>query len=719
MTTGSNRRREQGLSLVELLVSVTILAVAATIALVLYDGARQSFKLGENVAEQQQAVRIAFDLISSDIRMAGFNTNPDGSKTRPDEQIEAVYDTAIVVRADFDARDPIDSRDPEDALAGPGGAFLSVSTGNDEIRAYVLAKPGGASTDTLTFFADVGEPVRNGSVETVDLTNISLVHDDPPYTLYRVTLDENAAPARTVLIENVRSMAFRYYDGAGNAIAAVGGSDGPADVSARAAIRRVGVEIEALTRDPDLKWVDAEDSNPLTRAFRKFKLKGDITPRNLGMLGIKDFMSDSLPPSMPGNPQLFAGHCGGLNISWPANPPEDETAYYRISYGTDPANLADRRISDTTDYYLGGLLHDTEYYVAIQALDAAGNQSASSSVSNRTTENTNTPVTPPGLAASTGPVGTIDLNWTAVSENTANTPGDPQSPLLRELAGYRVYRAETHRFHPSEANRIADEGDLPVLPAPAIVDDNVVNCRWYHYKVTAVDSCGIESEPTNPATARSFSAIRPLPPAEVGAFYHLLGWRRVLWSPVREDVDGNLIHIDEYVIFRAGPMVRGIEPEMPGDFSYVARIEGRNEYQDHTSVPQGQTVWYAVMAVDDCVNESELSEPATPDCAFPGAVVIRSPEYGTILWGETEVTVAVERGYTRYEEARLYITDEDTGEEFVYTQPGPGPVWTFPWNAHPNGGFKQARHNVRAEVDTQILSRTCTASTSIMVSLAP
>jgi prepilin-type N-terminal cleavage/methylation domain-containing protein len=282
MTTGSNRRREQGLSLVELLVSVTILAVAATIALVLYDGARQSFKLGENVAEQQQAVRIAFDLISSDIRMAGFNTNPDGSKTRPDEQIEAVYDTAIVVRADFDARDPIDSRDPEDALAGPGGAFLSVSTGNDEIRAYVLAKPGGASTDTLTFFADVGEPVRNGSVETVDLTNISLVHDDPPYTLYRVTLDENAAPARTVLIENVRSMAFRYYDGAGNAIAAVGGSDGPADVSARAAIRRVGVEIEALTRDPDLKWVDAEDSNPLTRAFRKFKLKGDITPRNLG-----------------------------------------------------------------------------------------------------------------------------------------------------------------------------------------------------------------------------------------------------------------------------------------------------------------------------------------------------------------------------------------------------------------------------------------------------
>jgi prepilin-type N-terminal cleavage/methylation domain-containing protein len=719
MTTGSDKRREAGLSLVEVLVSVTILAVAATIALVLYDGARQSFKLGENVAEQQQAVRIAFDLISSDIRMAGFNTNPDGSKTRPDEQIEAAYDTAIVVRADFDARDPVDSHDPEDALAGPGCPFPSVSTGNDEIRAYVLAKPGGASSDTLTFQADVGEPVRNGSVETVDIDNIALTHDDPPYTLYRMTLDENAAPVRTVLIENVRSMAFRYYDGAGNVVVAVGGSDAPPDVRARAAVRRIGVEIEALTRDPDLKWVDASDTNPLTRGFRKFRLTGDIRPRNLRMAGIKDFMSDSLPPSEPGKPQLFPGHCGGLNISWPPNPPEDETAYYRISYGTDSLNLANKRVSDGTHYYLGGLLHQTDYYVSVQALDAAGNQSSSSAVASTTTLNTNTPATPAGLAASTDPTSPVELNWEAVTENTGDTLGDPRSPLLRELAGYRVYRSEDSHFVPGEPNRIADENVVPGLPQPSFVDDRVVNCRRYHYRVTAVDHCGVESEPSNAASTMSVSAIRPLPPADVQAFFHILGWRRLVWSPVREDVDGNAIYIDEYLIFRTGPMAGGTEPEMPDDFTYVGCRRGETEFQDHVAVPKGKTVWYAVRAVDDCFNESELSEPTSASCVFYGRVVIRSPEYNAPVWGETDVTVAVEDGYSSYDEVRLFITNEETGQEVIGTQPGPGPVWTFAWDAHPDSGFEQGRYDIRAEVDKRISKNTCSASSSIKVSLRP
>ncbi len=719
MRTGGKRQREAGLSLVEVLVSVTILAVAATIALVLYDGARRSFKLGENVAEQQQAVRIAFDLISSDIRMAGFNTNPDGSKTRPDEQIEAAYDMAIVVRADFDARDPVDSHDPEDALAGPGSAFLSVSTGNDEIRAYVLSKPGGTSGDTLTFQADVAEPVRNGTVETVDIGNVALVHDDPPYTLYRITLDENAAPVRTVLIENVRSMSFRYFDGAGNEIAAVGGSDSPADINARAAIRRIGVEIEALTRDPDLKWVDAQDSNPLTRAFRKFGLNGDITPRNLGMLGIKDFMSDSLPPSMPGNPELFAGHCGGLNITWPANPPEDETAYYRISYGTDPANLGDLRISNSTHYYLGGLQHDTAYFVAIQALDAAGNQSASSATASRTTLNTNTPEAPLLLAAAAGPGSNIELSWSAVTENTAPTAGDPQSPLLRELAGYRVYRGENPYFSPGPQNLIADESVVPVLAEPVFSDDRVVSCRPYNYKVAAVDGCGLQSEPSGAAAAATFSAVSPLPPMDLQAFHYCGNSKRLVWSAVHEDVAGNHIYIDEYLIYTTGLVEHGIAPRVPDDFSYLTRVRGETDYEHVINVPEGQTVWYAVQAVDDCVNESVLSEPASPDCLFIGTVVFRSPAYDERVWDDVHVKVAVEDGLTDYEEARLIVTNEETAEEVVYTQPGPGPLWSFWWPAHPDHGFEEGRYILRAEVDQLTAPSTCSASTSITVSLSP
>ena len=117
-------RGQAGLSLVELLVSMTILVMATIIALTLYEGARNAFHVGENVSEQQQAVRIAYDLVTGDIRHAGFNANPDGNEARPDEPIEAAFERAIVVRADFDNEDPVESHTPEDTLGGPGSAFL-------------------------------------------------------------------------------------------------------------------------------------------------------------------------------------------------------------------------------------------------------------------------------------------------------------------------------------------------------------------------------------------------------------------------------------------------------------------------------------------------------------------------------------------------------------------------------------------------------------------
>ena len=47
---------QSGLSLVEVLVAVAVLALAMTTALVLYDGARKSFKVSENVIEVAYAL---------------------------------------------------------------------------------------------------------------------------------------------------------------------------------------------------------------------------------------------------------------------------------------------------------------------------------------------------------------------------------------------------------------------------------------------------------------------------------------------------------------------------------------------------------------------------------------------------------------------------------------------------------------------------------------
>ena len=287
--------RQRGLSLVELLVSVTILALATTVALTVYDHARRSFKLGENVTEQQQIVRLALDNVSSDIRMAGFNSNPDGNRVRPDEQIEAAYDTAITVRADFDAEHPVDADLPEQSLGGAGAAFLAVSTGNDEIVSYVLAKADGTSADTLSFSADVGDAVRNGTIEDVDIGSVDLAQTDPPYTLYKLVLKNDPSACcgtnfarRTPVADNIRSLRFRYFDFAGNPVIAPGGADTTVAIATRSSIRRVAIEIEALSRDSDPHWHDADDPDPDTQRFRKFELSGEVAPPNLGLAAIRD-----------------------------------------------------------------------------------------------------------------------------------------------------------------------------------------------------------------------------------------------------------------------------------------------------------------------------------------------------------------------------------------------------------------------------------------------
>lgn len=297
------RARQGGFTLIEVLISMVVLLVAAMMLLVMYDSGWAAYKLGENAAAQQQGVRIAFDKVTLDLQMAGFNYGPDGIPL-VDEQIEAAFDTAVVIRADFDAQDAILAATPEASLADPSAGIETVSTGNDEIVAYVLAKPDGSSTDTLTFEADVQDVPRDGTLETINIPNVALVQDDPPYTLYRISLNNDVAKwgtpeffVRTVLAENVYSMTYRYYDVGGTQINStfnlgstvddIGGDD-LAAAELRSSIARIELDVTGLTRDPDLHWVDSSDSNPITRSYRKFSLSADISPRNVGMFGVED-----------------------------------------------------------------------------------------------------------------------------------------------------------------------------------------------------------------------------------------------------------------------------------------------------------------------------------------------------------------------------------------------------------------------------------------------
>jgi hypothetical protein len=275
------------MSVVEVLVATGLFALATVAALAQYQAARRGMEVASVVAELQQTLRVGFDQLAAGIRAAGLGVHPDGHAPRPDEGIEAAFAGAVVVRADFDG-DAAGAADPERALA-EGGPFANVTTGNDEIVGYVLAKPDGTSTDAVVFDADVRGVPRDGLVETVTIAGVAMTHDDPPYTLYRVSVrPDSTRTVRSPVVENVRSLRLTYFDRAGGEIAPPGGTDEDAAREARASIRRIRIDLEGLTGEPDPRWSDPEDLDPTTRRHRKFRLTSDVSPRNLGLSGSAD-----------------------------------------------------------------------------------------------------------------------------------------------------------------------------------------------------------------------------------------------------------------------------------------------------------------------------------------------------------------------------------------------------------------------------------------------
>src|SRR5438093_1832776 len=374
-----------------MMVASAIFAIAAAVAFILYSAAQKSYKAGENFTDQQQSTRVAFDRMVSDIRLAGFNTNPDGDASRIDEQVEGMWDTAITIRGDFDFEDPVASTTPESSL--PGAVYNVVSTGNDEVVTYVLAKPGPVGSDTLTLRFDTDRP-RTKTLKTVTIPNVAVVQSNPPYTLYRVTATNvvgafpsspqaSSAFVYEPVAENIRSMSFLYYDDGGNLLnpntPANAGDDiggGDANITVRARARRIAVSIVGMTQDEDLDYTDPTDATA-TSHYRKFDLQSDVNPENLGKTGVKDI--DITPPPTPTGVAVVPGHCQGMLVKWdqPASTSGVTSYVVKFYQSTTPSSFTTRSFTyphldyGTLDYlvhgFVSGLSMGTNYCFLVQA----------------------------------------------------------------------------------------------------------------------------------------------------------------------------------------------------------------------------------------------------------------------------------------------------------------------------------------------------------------
>lgn len=701
---GARRQARRGFTLAEIMVAIAVFAIVAAIAMTLYQQLQKHFKQGENAAAQQQNTRIAFDRLVADLRMAGFNYNPDGSLLRPDEQIEGMWQNAVTIRGDFD-RETSDANTPESTLGGPTAPFHVVSIGNDEIVTYALGKPSGAGGTSIQFQADVTAVPRDGTVDTLTINNVYMDMNSPPYTLYRIVLKPggtalSSMPDKQPLADNIRSMDLTYYDALGNILGTMaGGMDTPADIAARKKIAKIGIRIVGMTQDPDRDYVDAADTNPLSRNYRKFDLASDVVPRNLGFVGSPDLDVDD--PNTPTGLFVDAGHCGGLYAVWQPNDPTEGVIKYEVTSGPTATSQSGAQDVFGTNVYINGLNTTGSYVVAVAAVDTGGNYSDPRAFSSPTTmSNTTVPWPPTGLNPTNGSLeNKIEVSWARPMFNDPNSgvlahDRDPNilTPL-RDLVGYRLFRGGMGNFDPGIPAQVQVSWDPNTLrgndPDPNLTDIGVVNCRNYYYRVLAEDLCGVKSSllPVSSSTATLGTASTTvLPATPVVTKSEDLGQNNSLiaWNPVTQNVSSASILIDKYKIWRAA-VPNGNDPN---NASYSMVFDGTPasittpSYTDPNvpNIPGTETYWYRVSAHDDCPNESAQSLPSQlVRCSFGGTVQTSITPGGSSIAGQQTIVVTAVGGVTP---ASGSVTIRDTSNgAVVYFQSSTTYPYTFTWNA--------------------------------------
>ncbi|KAA9083798.1 malectin domain-containing carbohydrate-binding protein, partial [Microbacterium radiodurans] len=196
---------------------------------------------------------------------------------------------------------------------------------------------------------------------------------------------------------------------------------------------------------------------------------------------------DTTPPAAPTDVVANQGENSRLLLSWDASTSSDVVGYnvYRSTTPGVAVTAANKRnvIPFTGAEYVDIVAADTTYYYVVTAVDGAGNESPASPEATGvfvSTPDTEAPVAPTALAAVNGDA-TVTLTWTASAAS--------------DVAGYRVYRSlETGAF----LGDVVASGDA-LVTGTTWVDPDADNGTTYFYQVTAVDTSGNESAPSNEA----------------------------------------------------------------------------------------------------------------------------------------------------------------------------------------------------------------------------
>ena len=143
----------------------------------------------------------------------------------------------------------------------------------------------------------------------------------------------------------------------------------------------------------------------------------------ISAFGATDLAADTQPPSVPTALVASSPTQTSVTLGWAASSDNVAVTGYGVYNGTTSNGT-----TSATSRTLSGLACGTSYNLAVDATDAAGNRSATATISTSTSAcpDTTPPSTPTALAVSSATQTSITLAWTASTDNVA-------------VSGYGVY----------------------------------------------------------------------------------------------------------------------------------------------------------------------------------------------------------------------------------------------------------------------------------------
>ena len=227
--------------------------------------------------------------------------------------------------------------------------------------------------------------------------------------------------------------------------------------------------------------------------------------------------ADDTPPSTPTGLAATAAGTVEISLTWNASTDNVDVANYIVS--RNGVQLASTTTSSFTD---AGLAPATTYSYTVAARDASGNVSPASTSASATTgspADTSPPSTPTGVVATAAGATTINLSWSAATDNVAVT-------------GYAVKRNGL-QVGTSTTTSFADTG--------------LASGLTYSYTVAARDAAGNVSGISVIASAMTVDIIAPTAPASLTATAAGAATVNLTWTAASDNVG-----VTSYVVKRNG-----------------------------------------------------------------------------------------------------------------------------------------------------------------------